>query len=168
MLQKTGIRPIDDILRQLEQSKGRDEIEYTSGLLSLITPDYIDEIIANYDTYGFTNYFLVTSLRSQASAEAMPLFEKAIKDKNPDVREVAAQALSKYRTRKASKLLVAALKDRSSYVKFAAVTAMLKFRDPDAIPQLKKIIQSKHMQKHSSGTVDRARKALARCGGKLT
>ena len=97
----------------------------------------------------------------------MPLFEKAIKDKDQFVREAAVEALAKYRNRKASKLLVEALKDRSQMVKFYAVTAMSKFRDPDAIPQLKKIIQSKYVQKTSPGTVERAKKALVRCGGTL-
>ena len=167
MIRKTGIRDIDDILRQIENAKGRDEIEETSGLLSTVTPRHIDELIEKYETYGYTNFFLATSLCRQASKQAMPYFEKAIKDKNPDVREAAARALSRYRTRKASKLLVEALKDRSSYVKFTAVQAMSRFRDPDAVPQLKKIIQSKHNQKRSPGMVRLAKKALERCGGTL-
>lgn len=167
MIRKTGIRDIDDILHQMENAECRDDFENISGLLSTVTPLHIDELIEQYDTYGFTNFFLVTSLRSQASRQAMPLFEKAIKDKNPDVRDAAARALSRYRTRKASKLLVEALKDRSGSVKFTAVTAMSKFRDPDAVPQLKKIIQSKHNQKWSPGTVRLAKKALLRCGGTL-
>ncbi|MBT8083714.1 MAG: HEAT repeat domain-containing protein [Gammaproteobacteria bacterium] len=167
MIKKTGIPPIDKVLRQIENAGGRDEIEETSGLLSLVTPHYIDELIANYDSYGYTNYFLVTSLGGETSAQAMPLFEKAIKDKNRDVRYAAALVLSRYRTRKASKLLVDALKDRCGFVKFIAVTAMSKFRDPDAVPQLKKIIQSEYQQRTSPGTVERAKKALERCGGKL-
>ena len=167
MIEKTGIPPIDEVLRQMEKAVGRDEFEDTSGILSTITPNYIDEIIANYDTYGYTNFFLVTSLTSQSTAQAMPLFKKAIKDKNRDVRYAAARALSRYRNREASKLLVEALKDRCSYVKFTAVTAMSKFRDPDAVPQLRKIIQSEYQQRTSPGTVERARKALERCGGKL-
>ncbi|NNE61478.1 MAG: HEAT repeat domain-containing protein [Woeseia sp.] len=159
--------PIDEVLRQIKDARGRDEIEETSGFLAKVTPHYIDEIIANYDSYGFTNYFLVTSLGGQTTAQAMPLFEKAIKDRNPDVRHAAAMVLSRYRTRAASKLLVDALKDRSGFVKFTAVTAMSKFRDPDAVPQLKKIIQSRYQQRTSPGTVERAKKALERCGGKL-
>lgn len=167
MIKKTGIPPIDDVLCQMDKAEGRDEFEDASGLLAPVTRNYIDEIITQYDKYGYTNYYLVTSLTRESTKQAMPLFEMAIKDKHPDVREAAARALSLYRNRKASKLLVAALKDRSSYVKFTAVNAMLKFRDPEAVPQLKKIIQSKHVQKWSPGTVRLAKEALKRCGGKL-
>tara|TARA_R110002096_G_scaffold161007_2_gene327342 strand:+ start:7528 stop:7818 length:291 start_codon:yes stop_codon:yes gene_type:complete len=90
MIQKTGIAAIDEVLHQMDKAVGRDEFEDASGLLPPVTRNYIDELIAQYDSHGYTNYYLVTSLSRQSTKQAMPLFERAIKDKHPDIREVTA------------------------------------------------------------------------------
>ena len=106
---------------------------------------------------------LIWCLIGHASHEAVQLFAKAIKDEDQYTRWAAAEALSKCRASDASALLVAALKDRSHLVKGTAVDAMAKFNDPAAIPQLKKITESKYLQRHAPGIVKSARKALRTC-----
>ena len=165
MKQYTGIHELDDILHRLETTRDRDDYEDVRRELAMISPDYFDELCELYDSDSYYNFDIVASLIGQKSRRAMALFEKAIKDKDQYTRWAAALALSKFRSRKASTLLVEALKDRAQFVKGTAVDAMSRFRDPRAIPQLEKIINSKHLQKSAPGIVRSAKKSLKACRG---
>lgn len=53
MIQKTGIAAIDEVLHQMDKAIGRDEFKDASGLLPPVTRNYIDKIIAHYDSRGY-------------------------------------------------------------------------------------------------------------------
>jgi len=61
--------------------------------------------------------------------------------------------------------LVEALKDRSHLVKGVAIDAMAlaRHRSNDAVPQLRKILESRHLQEVAPGFITAARKALGAC-----
>lgn len=161
----TGIKELDDILSRLKNVQSRDDHDDVMGELFDIAPHYIEALDDLYDSNTYYNMPLIWCLIGQTTIQAMALFSKAIKDKNQYTRWAAAEALSKFKTRGASKLLVAALKDRSHLVKGTAVDAMSKFRDADAVPQLEKISRSSYLRSNAPGIVISARKALKVCRG---
>ena len=159
----TGINKLDDILSRLKDAQSRDEHDDVMGELFEIAPAHLKALDELYDSNTYYSMPVIWCLIGQTTAEAMTLFSKAIKNKDQYTRWASAEALSVFRTREASKLLVTALKDRSHLVKGTAVKAIKKFRDPEAVPQLEKIIGSKHLQKHAPGLVRSAQKALKVC-----
>lgn len=159
----TGVSELDDVLLRVKAAKDRDEYDTTMRDLFAIAPNYIEEISRLYDSDTYHKQPLIWCLIGQTSKPAMKLFSKAINDKDQYTRWAASEALSRFKTLEASKLLVESLKDRSHLVKGIAVRSMSKFRNPDAIPQLEKISASKYLQNSAPGIVKDARKALQYC-----
>lgn len=165
----TGVAPLDDVLARLAAARSRDEHDDRAGELAKIAPRYLEEIDRLFDAGTYYRMSLIWSLIGETSPRAVALFEKAIADKDPYTRWAAAKALACCRSSRASGLLVAALKDRSHFVKGTAVDAMAmaSLRNPDAIPQLEKIIASEHLRRSAPGIVRAAHKALAACRAKV-
>ena len=159
----TGIGQLDDILDRLAAARSRDEHDDICAELAAIAPSHIQALDRLFDSGDYYRTTLIWCLIGQKTQEAVELFAKAMADKDQYTRWAAAEALSKCRSSRASTLLVAALKDRSHLVKGRAVDAMTKFRDPAAVPQLRKIIASKYLQRNAPGIVTSAQKALAAC-----
>ena len=156
---------LNDILTRLKNARSRDEHDDLMGELAEIAPKHISELDELYDANTYYRMPLIWCLIGETSKQAEALFTKAIKDRDQYTRWAAATALARCKTRHASSLLVAALKDRSHLVKHIAVDAMelARFRDPAAVPQLTKIVNSKHLQRNAPGIVTAAKKALRAC-----
>lgn len=163
MLTYTGDKELDDVLVRLAAAKSRDEYADVLGELATVAPNHIRALDGLFDSGNYYRMSLIWCLIGQTGPEFIELFKKAITDKDQFTRWAAAEALAKCRSTQASALLTIALKDRSHLVKATAVDAMAKFGDPAAIPQLKRIICSKHLQTVAPGIVKSARRALAVC-----
>lgn len=165
MTRYTRIDLLNDILIRLENAESRDQHDEMMVELAQVAPKYIRELNRLYDTNTYYRMPLVSCLIGETSKPAKALFKKAIRDKDQYTRWAAANALTRCKGREASALLVTALKDRSHLVKGTAVNAMAlaRFRDPSALPQLTKIVKSKHLNRYAPGMVAAARKALRAC-----
>jgi len=161
----TGITELDKVLWRLSAAQSRDEADEAMIELAEIAPLHIEALDTLYETNSYQRMPLIWCLIGQTNRSAVELFSKAIKDRDQYTRWAAATALSRCRNRQASSLLVYALKDRSHLVKHTAVDAMAlaRFQDPDAVPQLKRIIASSHLQRVAPGMIKAAKKALRVC-----
>lgn len=159
----TGIDELDDVLGKMEAAGSRDKHDSCSDELAKIAPKYIPEIDVLFDSGTYYRMPLIWCLIGCSDPKAIDLFQKALADRDQYTRWAAVEALAMCGGSIPSRLLVAALKDRSHMVKGTAVRAMVKFRDADAVPQLKKIIASKHLNQAAPGIVESAKTALGLC-----
>ena len=157
----TGVAELDAAIERMGHAKDRDDHHQLLCSLSPIAARHIQEISVAFSTQGFPKFEVLWSLIGSTSLPAVDLFSRAIKDRDPYTRWAASEALAKCDSPLATDCLVAALKDRSTLVKGVAVAAMSRLKSRAAIKQLRKIVQSKHMQTHSPGIVKDAAAALA-------
>ena len=163
----TGVASLDDVLRRLASARSRDEHDDRLAELAQLAPRYLTELGRLFDSGTYYRMSLIWCLIGECGPQAVALFEKALADKDQYTRWAAAKALARCRSVKASALLVAALKDRSHFVKGTAVDAMARLRNPDAIPQLERIVASEHLRRSAPGIVNSAHKALFACRAEM-
>jgi len=161
----TGVAELDAAIGRICYAKDRDEFHQHLCSLAPIANRHIDEINLAFTINGFPKFNVVWSLIGNKTVPAIALFCRAIKDNDHYTRWAASEALAKCDNSIATEALVAALKDRSTLVKGVAVAAMIRLKPKSAVSQLKKIVQSTHVQTHSPGIAKDAANALAQIKG---
>lgn len=160
-----GVDELDAALDRLNHARDRDDHHRLLGELAPIASRHVDQIAAAFNTDKFPRFNVTWSLIGNCDGDAVKLFCQALQDSDKYVRWAASEALSKCDHERAILALVSALKDRSTLVKAVAITAMKRHKPQAAVGQLQKIVDSKHMQKHSPGIVKDASIALASIKG---
>lgn len=131
----------------------RDVADTISGVFCQFAKQWPDAVIDRLEKIGeCQTYWALGSAKGQRSIDVLI---EGLKANDQYSRWAAAESLIRRRRKRAVPALTAALKDRSSLVKSAIVQAMKSnrvFRSAEALPALRRIIASKSMQKHSSGT----------------
>ncbi|MDA7918269.1 HEAT repeat domain-containing protein [Mariniblastus sp.] len=157
----TGVEELDQALERLANARDRDEHHKLLGELAPIAAQHVETIALKFDDESFPKFNTIWALIGQSDDNVIELFCRALNDSDKYVRWAASEALAKCTNKMATDALVSALKDRSTLVKGVAVSAMKHLKPKTAVPQLKKIVQSKHLMKNSPGIVDDANSALA-------
>jgi hypothetical protein len=108
-------------------------------------------------------FYLTSALKHTKSKQAVDALISALKHKDKMVRYGAASALASLKDKRIVAPLIGALSDRSSDVKFVVVMAMKNrddLRDARALNPLKRITESKSLQKHAPGLCDYAKDVI--------
>ena len=157
---QTGVSELDHALERLANARDRDEHHKLLGELAPIAAQHVETIALKFEHDSFPKFNTIWALIGQTDENVIELFCRALSDPDKYVRWAASEALARCNDSAAIQALVTALKDRSTLVKGVAVTAMKHLKPKTAVPQLKKIVQSKHLMKHSPGIVADANIAL--------
>lgn len=110
-------------------------------------------------------FFVISALRQANDECAVDALISALKHPDKTVRYGAASALVENKNKRVLAPLIEALNDRSSQVKFAIVEAMKHrrdLRDAGALESLKRIVESKSLQRNSPGLCDYAKEVIGK------
>lgn len=158
----TGIAELDTAIERVNTARDRDEYHRLLCELAPIAAKHVDLVSARFDDDNFPRFNITWALIGNCDDSAIEVFCRAIKDQDKFVRWAASEALAKCDKPRAVSALVDGLKDRSTLVKGVAVAVMKRLAPQSATVQLRKIVQSRHLQTHSPGIVADASIALNR------
>ena len=93
--------------------------------------------------------------------ESLPVIRKLLKDRNPEVRASAINALAGMRDEESLPVIRELLKDKNTGAKITAITALSGIRDKESIPEIRK-----HLNDEDAGVRTTSIYALSQMGDK--
>ena len=114
-------------------------------------------------------FFVVSALEHSDDERAVEALIRTLRHPDKMIRYGAASALVKKKGKEVVAALIKALGDRSSLVKFTVVEGMKQradLRDARALRPLRRIVESKSLQRNSPGLCDYAREVIGEIEGK--